>query len=92
VKNVTFTAGFTIVCLVLIAAGALQCFAPARLKEIQDKLRPRGDYSQSAFGSFFEKLREEEARQPSVLYRFSGFMLMSIGAFMLVMGMLVLWR
>ncbi len=91
-KNVPFIVGFALVCLVLIAAGALQCFAPARLKEIQDKLQPKGDNSQSAFGSFFERLREKEARQPSLLYRFSGFVLMSIGAFMLVLAVLILWR
>ena len=80
VKNATVAILFPIMCVVLIAAGALQCFAPKKLKEIQDKLRPRGDYSTSAFGAFFEKLREDEARQPSLLYRFSGFMVMSIGA------------
>jgi hypothetical protein len=92
VKNTTVAIGFPIVCVVVIAAGALQCFAPKKLKEIQDKLRPRGDYSSGVFGAFFEKLREEEARQPSLLYRFSGFMVMSIGAFMLVLGVLLLWR
>lgn len=91
VKNAT-AIGFAIMCVVLIAAGALQCFAPKKLKEIQDKLRPRGDYSSGAFGAFFEKLREEDARQPSLLYRFSGFMVMSIGAFMLVLGVLLLSR
>ncbi len=92
VKNTTVAIVFPIMCVVLIAAGALQCFAPKKLKEIQDKLRPRGDYSSSAFGAFFEKLREEEATQPSLLYRFSGFVLMSIGAFMLVLSVLLLWQ
>jgi hypothetical protein len=76
----------------LIAAGALQCFAPKKLKEIQDKLRPKRDYSSSVFGAFFEKLRDDETRQPSLLSRFSGFMVMSIGVFMLVLGVLLRWR
>ena len=92
VKNATLAILFPVMCVVLIVAGAFQCFAPKRLKEIQDKLRPRGAYSSSAFGAFFEKLEEKQARQPSLLYRFSGFMLMSIGAFMLVLGALLLWR
>ena len=92
VKNTTFIIGFALVSVVLIVSGALQCFAPKRLKGIQDKLRPKGDYSNSAFGAFFEKMREEQASQPSLLYRFSGFMLMSIGAVMLVLGVLLLSR
>lgn len=91
-KNATFSAGFTVVSLMLIAAGALQCFAPKKMKEIQDKLRPPGDYPNSALGSLFEKFRQDEAGQPSWMYRFSGFMVMSIGAFVLVISLLLLWR
>jgi hypothetical protein len=92
VQNATFTAGFTAVSLMVIAAGALQCFAPKKMKEIQDRLRPPGDYSNSPLASLLEKFRQDEAGQPSWMYRFSGFMVMSIGTFMLVVGLLLLWR
>ena len=91
-QKATFTAGFTVVSLTIIAAGALQCFAPKKMKEIQDKLRPPGDYSNSALGSLLEKFRQDEVGQPSWMYRLSGFMVMSIGAFALVIGLLILWR
>ena len=91
-NKVMFTVGFSAVCVLCIAAGALQCFAPSRLKEIQEKLRPRGDHSRGPFGTFFEALREEEASQPTWLHRLSGLMLMSIGAFMLVLALYLLRR
>jgi hypothetical protein len=91
-QKATFTAGFTVVSLTIIAAGALQCFAPKKMKEIQDKLSPPGDYSNSAPGSLLEKFRQDEVGQPPWMYRFSGFMVMSIGAFALVIGLLILWR
>jgi hypothetical protein len=65
--------------VLLIAQGALQCFAPQKLKDVQNRLRPKGDYSGSALGSFFERLREKQASEPSALYRFSGLMLMGMG-------------
>lgn len=91
-QNATFAAGFTVISLMLIAAGATQCFAPKKMKEIQDRLRPRGDYSNSPLGSLLKKFREDEAGQPSWMYRFSGFTVMSIGVFVLVLGLLLLWR
>ena len=73
-----------VVCLVPIVSGALQCFAPRKLKELQDKLRPRGrDWRASAFGGYFERLREKHAARPSVFYRLSGFALMTMGFLML---------
>jgi hypothetical protein len=45
VRSAIFTAGVTLACVLLIAQGALQCFAPQKLKDIQNRLRPKGDYS-----------------------------------------------
>jgi hypothetical protein len=82
VRNAIFTAGVTLACALLIAQGVLQCFAPQKLKDVQDRLRPKGDYWGSALGSFFERLREKQASEPSALYRFSGLMLMGMGILM----------
>lgn len=81
---------FAILCCVIIAHGALQCFAPAMLKRLEDKLFfPRHiNWSESAGGAFLEKLREKQARNPSLLYRLSGFVMMGAGALMLVFGLL----
>jgi hypothetical protein len=92
VRSAIFTACFTLACVLLIAQGALQCFAPQKLKDVQDKLRPKGDYSDSALGRFFERLREKQASEPSALYRFSGLMLMGMGIFMLMVGVLGFFR
>ena len=47
---------FAILSCLIIVQGALQCFAPARLKRIQDRLRPQHvNWSESAGGAFFEK-------------------------------------
>jgi uncharacterized protein YjeT (DUF2065 family) len=91
-KKATFTLGFVFVCLLLIVAGALQCFAPKTLKDIQDKLQSTDDYSRNVHAAFFDRIEEEQSRQPSLLYRLSGFMVMSLGAFMLVLGVLLIWR
>jgi hypothetical protein len=45
--------------VVMIVAGALQCFTPKKFMEIQDSLRPKSDYSSGALGAFFERIREE---------------------------------
>ena len=93
VRKATFTLGFAFVCLLLIVAGALQCFAPRTLKDIQDKLRsPDDDYSRSVHAAFFDRIEEEQSSQPSLLYRLSGFLVMSLGAFMLVLGLALIWR
>ena len=69
----------------IIAGGALQCFAPARLKSLQDKLRPQHvDWTASAGGAFFERLREKEARQPSPGYRFGSLVVVALGIHMLL--------
>jgi hypothetical protein len=57
---------------------------PKKLREIQDRLRPKGDYSSSALGGLFERQREKQASQPSPLYRFSGLMQMGLGLLMLM--------
>jgi hypothetical protein len=93
VRSAIFTAGVTLACVLLIAQGALQCFAPQKLKDVQNRLRPKGDYySGSALGSFFERLREKQASEPSALYRFSGLMLMGMRILMLIVGVLGFFR
>ena len=92
VRKATFTLGFAFVCLLLIVAGALQCFAPRTLKDMQDRLRSTNDYSRSVHAAFFDIIEEEQSRQPSLLYRLSGFLVMSLGAFMLVLGLALIWR
>ncbi len=87
-KSAILTLGFAVICILLMAQGALQCFAPQRLKAIQDRLRPKGDWSASAGGAFLEKLREKQARAPSPLYRFSGLLLMAAGIWMFWVGVL----
>jgi uncharacterized protein YjeT (DUF2065 family) len=83
VEKTVLTIVFCVFCLVPIVSGALQCFAPQRLKELQDKLRPKGDWRASAFGGYFERLRESHATRPSVFYRLSGLVLMAMGFLML---------
>lgn len=69
-------------CCVVIVHGALQCFAPARLKRIEDRLfRVNKD---SAGGAFIRKARIKHARNPSLLYRLSGLVLMGVGFWMLI--------
>ena len=92
VRSAIITTGFSLACGLLIAQGALQCFAPQKLKDVQDRLRPKGDYSSSALGSFFERLRERQARQPSTFYRLSGLMLMGMGILMLIVGVFDFFR
>jgi len=75
---------FAVLCVVIIAQGALQCFAPRKLKELQDKLRPKGEWSSSAGGAFLERLRAKQAAEPSPLYRFSGLLLLAIGVVVLL--------
>jgi uncharacterized protein YjeT (DUF2065 family) len=84
VKNAIFGVLSAVFCLVIIASGALQCFAPRKLKEIEDRLRPKGEWCASAGGTVFERLRERQATRPSVLYRLSGLALMAMGILMLV--------
>ena len=82
-EKTVFTIVFCVFCLVLIVSGALQSFAPQKLKELEDKLRPKGDWKASALGGYFERLRERNATRPSVFYRLSGLVLMAMGFLML---------
>ncbi|HEY1576932.1 MAG TPA: hypothetical protein VGF82_07665 [Terracidiphilus sp.] len=75
---------FAICCCVLVVQGALQCFAPARLKRIEDKLGLFRVNKDSAGGAFIRKARIKQARNPSLLYRLSGLLLMGIGLWMLI--------
>jgi hypothetical protein len=92
VKSAIITAGFILVCVLLVAQGALQCLAPRKLNDVQDMLRLKGDYSSSAWGASFEKWREKQANQPCPLYRFSGLMLMGAGVLMLLMDVFGFFR
>jgi hypothetical protein len=82
---------FALLCCLLIAQGALQCIAPHILKQVQDKLRPRGSWSASAGGTFFERLRERQATNPSPLYRFAGVVEIALG-FLMLLGVLGFFR
>jgi uncharacterized protein YjeT (DUF2065 family) len=83
---------FAVICCVFIIQGWLQCFAPAKLKQIQDRLRPqRFDWSKGGSG-FFERLREKQARNPSLQYRLGGLVLMGLGVFMLIQVLVSLLR
>ena len=74
---------FTVVCVVVIACGALQCFAPQRLRGLQKTLRPKADWSASAGGKFFEGWADRQASNPSLLYRLAGLFVMAMGLYML---------
>jgi hypothetical protein len=93
VKTILVGVLTTFFCLVIIASGALQCFAPQKLKEIEDRLRPKGEWCASAGGTVLGRLREKQAAKPSVLYRLSGVALMTMGILMLafVLGLLRRW-
>lgn len=83
VEKTVVTIVFCFFCLLVTTSGALQCFAPQKLKGLQDRLRPKGDRSGSALGGYFERMRERQATRQSVLYRLSGFALMAMGILML---------
>ena len=74
---------FTVCCVALIAGGALQCFAPQRLRQLQKQLRPKADWSASAGGKFFEDLADNQAANPSLGYRLGGLFVMAMGLYML---------
>ena len=75
---------FAICCCVLIAHGALQCFAPARLKRIEDMFGLFRVNKESAGGALIEQARAKQANSPSLLYRLSGLGVMAVGLWMLI--------
>lgn len=87
-KILVLTLLFLIISLVVTAAGALQCFAPRKLRELQKRLRPKADWSASAGGKFFEDLAERQASNPSLGYRLGGLALMAMGIYM-VFGVVI---
>jgi uncharacterized protein YjeT (DUF2065 family) len=74
---------FLLASLIVIIAGALQCFAPRMYREIQKRFRVKADWSAGAGGKFFEDLTERNAENPSVSYRVGGLGLMIFGFYML---------
>jgi len=90
VKTIIFGVLITFFCLVLIASGALQCFAPQKLNEIEVRLRPKGEWCATLGGIVLGRLREKQTEKPSMLRRFSGMALMAMGIVMLafVLGLL----
>ena len=92
-KTILFGVLTTFFCLVVIASGALQSFAPRKLKEIEDRLQPKGEWCATAGGTVLGRLREKQAAKPSMLYRLSGVALMMMGILMLafVLGLLRRW-
>jgi hypothetical protein len=75
---------FIVVCGLGIVQGALQCFAPMRLRQLQKRFRPNADWTASAGGKVFEELAEHNANRPTFTYRVSGLLLMV--AFMYMLG------
>ena len=73
---------FAIVCCLGIVQGWLQCFDPARWQRIRTRLFPRSV-------SWYEKYLEKQARNPSLLYRLGGFLVMVWAAFMLVSALVI---
>ena len=74
---------FTVVCVVVIACGALQCFAPQRLRQLQKQLRPKAYWSTSAGGKSFEDLADRQSANHSRLYRLGGLFVMAVGLYLL---------
>ena len=74
--NLTFVA----VALVVAASGALQCFWPEKLKEIQSSL-PRGYDPESPLGRLLLRFQN---RKHGLVYRLSGFLLLLMALLMIV--------
>lgn len=72
-----------LVCVLGIVQGALQCFAPLRLRQLQKRFRPNGDWTASAGGKFFEELAERNANHPTFADRAGGLLLMAAFIYML---------
>jgi hypothetical protein len=72
-----------LVCVLGIVQGALQCFAPMRLRQLQKRFRPNRDWTASAGGKFFEELAERNANHSTFAYRVSGLLLMAVFIYLL---------
>jgi hypothetical protein len=77
---------FILVCLFGAAFGGLQCFDPARLRRLQKRYRPKADYSDSAGGKLLETYLDRQARQPTLMYRLSGFVMAILFLYLLLQG------
>lgn len=64
------------ICTFGAAFGALQCFAPAKLRELQKRYRAKADWRDSAGGRWIEHYADRQARNPTVMYRLGGLLLM----------------
>ncbi len=74
---------FMLICSLGIVQGALQCFAPMRLRRLQKRLRPNADWTASAGGKFFEGLAERQASHPTRAHRATGLLLMALFIYLL---------
>lgn len=84
--------GFAMICVVVTAFGALECFAPRTLRQLQKQFRPKADWSASAGGKFIEDLADRQANDPSLSYRLAGLVVMATGIYMLSVAVARLLR
>jgi hypothetical protein len=91
-KVIILTILFLILSLIVTTAGALQCFAPRKRRELEKRLRLNTDWSASAGGKFLEELAERNASNPPLSYRLMGLMFMAVGMYMFVIAMMRLIR
>ena len=74
---------FMLICALGVAQGALQCFAPMRLRQLQKRFRPSADWTASAGGKLFEGLAERHASHPTRAHRATGLLLMAFFIYLL---------
>jgi hypothetical protein len=74
---------FMLICSLGVAQGALQCFAPMRLRQLQKRFRPSADWTASAGGKLLEGLAERQAGHPTLAHRATGLLLMAFFIYLL---------
>ncbi len=74
---------FILICIFGIALGALKCFVPAKLRELQKRYRPKADWSDSAGGKLLEDYAERQARNPTFMHRSTGLLMMAFFLYLL---------
>ena len=78
-SHVLLNVAFVSAALVVAAAGALQCFWPEKLKEIQSRF-PLSHNPESPGGRLFKYLQN---KQPGPVYRLSGLLLLATALLMI---------
>ena len=72
---------FVLICLGGTALGAMQCFAPAKLRDLQKRYWDRGAWPDGTGGKVLDNYLDRQARNPTVLYKLSGLGLMAFFLF-----------